>query len=238
LKAFLLAAGLGTRLRPITDAIPKCLVSVCGKPLLSWWIDLFEQHGISEVLINMHYLSDQVAHFIKNKKTSVKLSLFHEETLLGSGGTLRANKNFVKNDDYFLIAYADNLTNYNLTALKDFHINHNDYFTMSLFTTDTPESKGIVELDKNNKVISFEEKPSHPKSNLANAGIYVASPAVLDVIPNKKLTDIGFDLLPKLVGHMYGWETNDYLIDIGTSEHLERANNEWAIINKGVNIVI
>lgn len=91
MKAFLLAAGLGTRLRPLTDTIPKCLVPINGKPLLQYWIDLFEKHGIDEVCINLHYLSDQVVNFIKANPSKIKWHLSYEPELLGSGGTIFSN---------------------------------------------------------------------------------------------------------------------------------------------------
>ena len=95
MKAFLLAAGYGTRLRPLTNTTPKCLVPICGKPILTWWIQLFEKYNIQEVLINTHYLPNPVREFINehNKSISkVKIKEFYEPLLLGSGGTILANK--------------------------------------------------------------------------------------------------------------------------------------------------
>lgn len=227
MKAFLLAAGLGTRLRPITNEIPKCLVNIHGKPLLGWWIKLFEQHGINDVLINLHHLPEKVIEYIKAQKTKIKFHFFYEEKLLGSGGTLRENKNFVTGEECFYICYADNLTNYNLKNFLSFHKQKASQFSMALFHTDNPNSKGIVVIDEKKRIIEFEEKPAKPKSNLANAGMYIAEPTVLEMIPHKEITDIGFDLLPKLSGRMYGWETKNYLLDIGTPSDLSKAEQEW-----------
>lgn len=222
-----MAAGLGSRLRPFTNEIPKCLINVCGKPLLAWWIRLFEEHGIKEVLINLHHLPEKVEKFIKTYNTNIEFKLFYEEKLLGSAGTLRENKKFVIGEKRFLICYADNLTNYNLTEFLSFNKNNNYNFSMALFRTDKPSEKGIAILDENNVITEFEEKPKFPKSNLANAGLYISSPEILDLIPEYDVTDIGFHLLPQLVGKMTGWETDDYLIDIGIPTDLERAENEW-----------
>lgn len=234
-KAFLLAAGLGTRLRPITDKIPKCLVPINDRPLLGWWIDLMEKHGVEEVLINLHHLSDQVTEFINSYPSGIKFRFFYEEKLLGSAGTLRENKEFVKNENSFFILYADNLTNYDLTSFSEFHEKNNMPLSMALFETIKPQMCGIAEVDENDRIISFEEKPEHPKSNLANAGLYIAKPEILDLIPNLEITDIGFHLLPRLTGKMAGWRNDGYLIDIGTFENLNKANKEWlTIINKGM----
>lgn len=235
MKAFLLAAGLGTRLKPITNSIPKCLVDICGKPLLGWWIDLFQKHAINKVLINLHHFSEQVIYFIESYNHNLSIEYFYEERLLGSGGTLRANKDFVKEESSFFICYADNLTNYNLTEFFNFHKSKMSDFSMSLFKTDQPTAKGIALLNSDNVIIDFEEKPKKPKSEMANAGIYISSPRILDFITNDQTTDIGFDLLPKLVGRMTGWKTSDYLIDIGTYKDLEKAKIEWEKILKGNN---
>jgi len=227
MKAFLLAAGLGTRLKPLTDTTPKCLVPICGKPLLGWWFDLFEQHGVDNILLNLYHLGGKVEEFIDNYKGSIKIQLFWEKELLGSGGTLTANKEFVANEKDFLIAYADNLTNYNLSDLINFHRSNNKLLSMALFETDKPKEKGIVKLNTNQTIISFVEKPVNPKSNLANAGIYIADPQVIDLLPMNKNSDIGFDLLPKLVGKMSGWKSTGYLKDIGTIKHFNEAQVEW-----------
>ncbi len=230
MKAFLLAAGLGTRLRPLTNSIPKCLVPIAGKPLLQWWFELLELHHVDEVLINLHYFSDRVREFAESYKGNLKIRLFHEETLLGSAGTLAANKEFVKDEKSFLILYADNLTNFNLSEFAKFHESKNVPFSMALFRAANPTACGIAELNNENIIVEFVEKPKEPKSDLANAGIYIAAPEVLDLIPDLDLADIGFHLLPQLQGKMAGMEIKDYLIDIGTLESLAKAEKDWPVI--------
>jgi mannose-1-phosphate guanylyltransferase len=232
LKAFLLAAGYGTRLRPITNSIPKCLVPINNKPLLQWWVELFEKHNVDEVLINLHYHPDKVIEFINGLKSGIKFHFFMEEKLLGSAITLKHNKKFVENESEVLIAYADNLTNYNLTRFREFHKTNKQIFSMALYKAPNPTACGIAIIDKDNTIIEFEEKPKHPKSNLANAGLYFANPEVFDLIPDIEMADIGYHLLPRLINKMKGWRTNDYLIDVGTIENLKKAENEWPLINK------
>jgi mannose-1-phosphate guanylyltransferase len=240
MKVFLLAAGLGTRLRPLTDKIPKCLVPINGKPLLLIWLELCQHHGITEVLINTHHLAEQVNEFIENHKSKFQFLTIrqtHEPVLLGSAGTLIANRKFVKNESLFFILYVDNLTNANLTELIKFHRSHGDLFTMGLFRTDNPTSCGIAELDGNGKIISFEEKPRRPKTDFAAAGVYVASSKIFNFFNNKQREDfnrpldLGFHILPKLIGHMYGYLIKDYLIDIGDMESYRRAQREWSTIS-------
>ncbi|NCB92499.1 MAG: nucleotidyltransferase family protein [Clostridia bacterium] len=231
MKAFLLAAGFGTRLRPLTNTVPKCLIPIQGKALMEWWLELFAKHGISEVLVNTHYLAESVRDFISGWNIEVGFPMvteFFEETLLGSGGTVAANRSFIGNDEEFLICYADNLTDVDLGAFQKFHKTHNGVLSMGLFHTGIPEQCGIAALDDTKQIIEFEEKPLYPKSNLANAGIYIARQELFHYLPKTQgLLDFGKDVLPKLVGKMYGWEISDYLLDIGTLENYEKAKKEW-----------
>jgi mannose-1-phosphate guanylyltransferase len=228
MKAFLLTAGLGTRLHPITITLPKCLVPIAGKPLINWWFESMQKAGVTEVLINLHHLPDMVMAHVNALDTSIKVKFSYEPVLLGSAGTLVANKNFVEGEKSFFIFYGDNLTNSSLSGLYDFHTSQPHNFTMALFETNDPKNCGIVSLDNYGSVVDFEEKPAHPVSNLANAGLYVASPAVIEMIDSAKTSaDIGFDLLPLLIGKMSGYKINDYLIDIGTHKNLEKARLDW-----------
>lgn len=228
MKAFLLTAGLGTRLHPITLTLPKCLVPIAGKPLINWWFESMQKAGVTEVLINLHHLPDMVMAHVNALDTSIKVEFSYEPVLLGSAATLVVNKSFVANEKSFFIFYGDNLTNTSLSGLYDFHTSQPHNFTMALFETNDPKNCGIVSLDNYKTVVDFEEKPAHPVSNLANAGLYVASPEVIEMIDSAKTpADIGFDLLPLLVGKMSGYKINDYLIDIGTHKNLEKARLDW-----------
>ena len=231
MKAFLLAAGFGTRLRPLTDTTPKCLIPVCGKPVMEWWLRLFAEHGVTEVLVNTHYLAGQVRDFLRDWNTRCGnpiVTEYYEETLLGSGGTVAANRGFIGDDDDFMICYADDLTDVDLTAFQKFHRTHDGILSMALFHTNRPRECGIATVDEAGRIIEFEEKPAQPKSNLANAGLYIARKGLFDYLAkDKELLDFGRDVLPCLVGNMYGWQTEGYLLDIGTMENYEKANREW-----------
>lgn len=230
MKAFLLAAGYGTRLRPITDTVPKCMVPIHGRPLLGWWFDLLRFHGVTDVLVNTHYLPRPVHDYIdryNRQETGMKAYPFYEETLLGSGGTVRANRYFIGGDENFFICYADNLTNLDLSGLLHAHRSGGGLLTMALFHTKTPRQCGIAEMGEERRIIAFEEKPEDPKSDLANAGVYVAKRELFDVFPTTTPLDFGKDVLPLLAGLMFGYEISDYLIDVGTPENYRRAEEEW-----------
>lgn len=227
MKVFLLAGGLGTRLRPLTNRIPKCLVPVRGRPLIDYWFDLFEGLGVDEVLINLHHLPDLVEAHFADHPWKDRVRLFHEPELLGSAGTVLANRDFVGADD-FLVCYADNLTDTDLSVVWKRHVVGDAILTMGLFHTPFPKECGIATLDDAGKIVRFVEKPKQPESDLANAGIYAVSADVFDVIADlSPPIDFGFDVIPKLVGHMAGVVVEGFLMDVGTPERYEAVEKLW-----------
>jgi mannose-1-phosphate guanylyltransferase len=164
---------------------------------------------------------------VERRRGAPVVRLAHEPVLLGSAGTLLANRRFVAQDDAFLVVNADNLTDFDLTTLLDAHRASGAIATLSVFRTDRPSECGIVQVE-NGRVVSFEEKPTEPRGNLANAGMYAFSPAVLDLIREPLPRDIGFDVLPALVGRASVVDLgNHYFRDIGTPEALALARSEW-----------
>lgn len=227
MKAFLLAAGKGRRLGPITEQLPKCLVPIRGEPLLAIWLSLLSKHGISEVLINLHHHRHLVEGFLRSHPSRLAVKTFHEGRLLGTAGTVAANRKFVQGERAFFIIYADMLTDVDLGKMADFHLRHGGLLTISLYRTPTPEGCGIAEVNRNGVVTRFVEKPRSPTSNLANTGLYVASQGIFDYITDKFFLDFAFDVLPGLAGKMYGYIIEDFLLDIGTLQNYERAQREW-----------
>ena len=205
MRAFLLAAGEGRRLRPLTDTTPKCLVPINGKPLLALWLELCRKHRITEILINLHHHHEKVLAFLNAHEFGVNVTTVYEATLLGSAGTVARHRSFVADERDFFILYADNLTNADLGKMLRFHQDRKSLFTIGLSRTDQPQEKGIVALDRGDRVVEFVEKPSNPLSNLVNAGIYIAGQELYQYLTAKDFLDLGFDVLPKLVGQMYGY---------------------------------
>ncbi|RXJ66614.1 hypothetical protein CRV08_12355 [Halarcobacter ebronensis] len=246
MKALLLAAGFGTRLRPLTNNIPKCLVPINGKALLEIWLENLIEAGIKEFLINTHYLHKEVEAFVANSKYKDYITLTYEEELLGTAGTLIKNKDFFKQNEPFMVIHADNLC---ICDFKDFISSHylrevkNTLMTMMLFRTDTPEKCGIVELDTQNIVKEFYEKPRFPSSNLANAAIYIFEYDIFNLIDNinHKNPDISIDLIPLLLGKINTYENKTLNIDIGTPNSYKNAqklyikhfeNNKYTFLKK------
>ena len=228
MKAFLLGAGVGSRLRPLTDHTPKCLVPVGGRPLLSIWFDALVRHGVTDVLLNTHHLAERVREFVATRTPpGLRVTLAHEEQLLGSAGTVSTHRDFVAGEASFFVLYADNLTDVDLTAFRKFHEARRSPFTLGLFHTPQPRECGIAELDGEGRVTAFVEKPRNPAGDLANAGLYLAGPSVFDLIPAKPVADFGYDVLPLLVGKMFGYTIPGFFCDLGTPERLAWARAEW-----------
>lgn len=228
IKAFLLAAGLGTRLRPLTDEIPKCLLNIGDKSLLQIWLENLTQHEIDEVLINTHWHHEKVEAFLENWRSNrLRVKSFYEQSLLGSAGTLLANKDWVADRQPYFILYGDNLTNVDLTKIYAFHCQHGLPFTLGVFKAEEPSRCGIAEVNQEDVVIDFVEKPENPKSDLAAAGIYVADSRIFDFFPPNpesiRPLDLGFHVIPRLVGKMKVYYIEEFLMDIGTPESYERA---------------
>jgi mannose-1-phosphate guanylyltransferase len=227
MKAFLLAAGHGTRLRPLTDSIPKCLVPVRGVPILRIWFDLCAMHGITDVLINVHSHAEAVRDFIDSQKLRVNVVLSEETDLLGSAGTLRANREWVKSETEFWILYADVLTCVDMSAMLRFHSRHKLKATIAVSEVAEPTRCGIVRADQSGVVRSFVEKPSRPESNLAFSGLMLAHPDILDLVPLQRTSDIGYDVLPQLVDKMAAFPIDGFLLDVGTLKNYELAQQTW-----------
>ena len=226
-KAFLLAAGIGSRLRPITDAIPKCMVVIDDRPLLDIWLDAFDHAGIDEVLVNLHHLPDAVRQHLAARNGPPAVRTVFEPELLGSAGTLVANRQWVDGEEMFLACNADNLTDFNVRSLIDTHREHDTIATLTVFHSDRSSAGGVVELDAMGTVIGFEEKPSTPVSDLTNAGMYAFHPSVLDEVDRMPPCDIGYDLLPRLVGRARAMLVEGFFFDIGTPDAYRRARKEW-----------
>jgi mannose-1-phosphate guanylyltransferase len=228
MKAFLLAAGNGTRLRPITDKIPKCLVPIHGMPMLSIWMKVCKKLGITEVLINLHAHADIVRTFLEQGgEDGVRVQVSEEKRLLGSAGTLRANRDWVKTEELFWIFYADVLHCADLPAMLRLHRQRGLAATLGVYAVPDPSRCGIVTTNAEGVIEDFVEKPAHPIGNLAFSGLMIGTNAVLDVIPESVPADIGFHVLPKLTGKMLAFPIQDYLIDVGTLDNYHQAQATW-----------
>jgi mannose-1-phosphate guanylyltransferase len=233
MKAFLLAAGRGTRMRPLTDATPKCMLPIDGKPIIGIWLDALAEAGVNEVLVNLHHLPKIVHNYVvAHADSSIKIHALYESNLYGSAGTLLSCRNWVADEEFFLVCYADGLTDFPLADLVSAHHERPPGVTATIAThrSRNPRAAGILGVDEDGIMTAFTEKPEIPVSDIANSGIYAFSPQVLDELPPLPFLpcDIGRDLLPRLAGRARAIPIPGYFRDIGTPESYEQAQREWS----------
>ena len=227
MRAILLAAGLGTRLRPLTNQIPKCLVTIKGKPLLGIWLDKLTEVGVESILVNTHHLADKVEAYVTSGNYKGSVVIVNEPILLGTAGTLIANLPFFENEDGFLV-HADNYIREDLWRFVAAHKMRSPgcVITMLTFRSDNPSTCGIVEVDERGVVIRFHEKVVSPPGNLANGALYILSPELITRLASEWVnpTDFSVDVLPTLLGRIQTYETTGLFIDIGTPSAYASAN--------------
>ena len=225
-RALLLAAGLGTRLKPLTDAWPKCLMPIGNRPLLEYWLQSLQLAGIQEVCVNLHHHADIVSSFLDRPAFQSWVTAVQEPTLLGTAATLRANAEFLQ-DATVLLVHADNWSNCDLKAFIAFHQHHRKThcpISMMTFNTDTPQSCGIVVTDSDDVVVEFHEKVENPPGNRANGAVYLLEPEVLHWLQqNPSITDFSTEVLPRYIGRIACWHNPGFHRDIGTLRALQQA---------------
>lgn len=232
MRAFLLAGGYGTRLKPLTDSTPKCLVSIGGRPLLAYWLEQLAELGCKDILINTHYLHKKVEDFIERSPYSKSVKTTYEPALLGTLGSIKANREFFC-DDINLIAHADNfcITDWR-TFIRDFvHRPPTIHMSMMLFETPTPWSCGLVKVDAHGILTEFLEKPTAAKTHpdafgkLANAAVFLFDKKGIKALCDtaEEHSDLCRDFLPHQIGKAMTFLNTDVHIDIGTPETYELA---------------
>lgn len=228
-KALILAAGLGTRLRPITDNLPKPMVPIGGKPLLERLARLLAGHGVREIAVNLHFFPEVVLDHFKGLDCGAALHFAVEPELLGTAGACNNFPGFF--DEPFFVLYGDVFTTADLTAMAAFHRQKGGAATIGLYRVDNPTECGLVDMDASGRVSRFVEKPPVAFTDLANAGIYALEPDVLALVPKAGFSDFGKDVFPKMLLQnmpMYGYAIKEYLIDIGSKTKYEKANRDFA----------
>lgn len=229
MKAMLLAAGEGQRLRPLTERMPKPMLRIAGRPILEHNVCLLSYYGVREIMINLHHCPDVVVNYFGNgEKWGVSIRYSFEETLLGTAGAVRHVKEFF--DGSFFLLYGDNLTNCNLDALQAKHRACSAVVTVALFYREDVAASGVAVLDNSGRITGFVEKPnaSPPPSHWVNAGIMVLEPEILRFIAVDRPVDFGFEVLPALIDHelpVYGYRMSEKLWWIDTSEAYEQVHS-------------
>lgn len=230
MKALILAAGEGTRLRPLTLTCPKPMLPVGDAPLLVYIIRWLRGQGIQDVAINLHYLPDVITGYLGDGSGfGVNITYSPEDPILGSAGAAKRLERYLGSP--FLVVYGDMLLDVNLDTLVKLHGSGGAQVTIGLMEVDDPSTKGVVQMDERGRVLRFVEKPrpGEIQGRLVSAGIYLVEASALERIPEGSYYDFGHDLIPLLLGEgapVFAHLLDGYLLDIGTPDSYQKAQED------------
>jgi mannose-1-phosphate guanylyltransferase len=240
MKAMVLAAGLGTRLRPVTHAIPKPMVPVLNRPVMEHTARLLARHGFAETIANLHWFPEAIeGHFGDGAAFGLELSYSHEEKLLGTAGGVRNVAGFL--GDSFLVVAGDALTDLDFGAMREFHESHDGLATLATKRVADTDQFGVVIAGDDGRIQGFQEKPDPAEalSDLANTCIYMFRSDIFEFFPEPGTSraagpddepgfaDWAMDVFPALLEAdipFYSHEIDAYWNDIGNLEELKQGN--------------
>ncbi len=229
-RAMIMSAGLGTRLRPLTDLISKPMAPIVNRPVMEHIVRLLAKHGFIEINSNLHWYPDVIRdYFGDGSKWGVRISYSYEEKLLGTAGGVNNVREFFGNKT-FLVVSGDSLTDIDLTDVLNFHKKKGGVATLVLTKVEDTSQYGVVILDGDGRIKGFQEKPlsGEAMSNLANSGIYFFEPEIFDFMPDRgKFCDFGKTVFPGLLKksiEYYGYSNKQYWNDVGSLDDYQQGN--------------
>lgn len=232
MKAIILAGGEGTRLRPLTEKIPKALIPINGKTLTGLVLDILKKYGIKDISLSIAYKKEMIKeHFKAGKELGLNIAYIEEQQPLGTAGPLiilsRENRQL---KETFFMVNGDNLFDIDLKEMLNFHKNNKASATIALTRVEDPSSYGVAVLD-GNKIKEFIEKPKNPPSNYINSGYYILEPEVFDMIKGKERAMMEKDVFPILAkqGKLFGFKSHALWFDTGTHERYEEVKKKWKL---------
>ena len=232
MQAIVLVGGEGTRLRPLTNDVPKPALTLVDRPFLVYMIEWLAEHGVTEAVFACGFLPDVLREVVgEGERAGVRLSYVAEPDRRGTGGAIRfaADSLGERLDERFLALNGDVLTDLDLTALRRTHEGHQASATLALYPVEDSSAYGLVSLDREGAVTEFLEKTGEPVPGEINAGAYVLERSVLELIPPGREVSIEREVFPRLIGNgLYGQRLDGYWMDIGTPERYLEAS--WDIL--------
>jgi NDP-sugar pyrophosphorylase family protein len=225
-RAFVLAAGEGHRLRPLTENVPKPMIEIAGRPILEHNVRMLVRYGVTDITINTHYMPDAVTrHFGDGSAFGARISYSYEPELLGTAGALNAVRD--RFEETFFVIYGDNLTTCDLSLLLERHRAGAGIATIALFQRDDVSQSGVAQLDSSDRIVGFVEKPKSDEAigHWVNAGLLVLEPAIFRRIPMRGFSDFGKDVFPSALaagGVLSGYRITERLWWIDSLADYER----------------
>lgn len=230
MKGMIMAAGVGTRLHPLTKDIPKPMVPIAGRPLMEHIVHLLRIHGFTQLVANLHYLPQTIQNYFGDgSQFGINLKYSYEPDLLGTAGGVKNNQDFL--DETFVVVSGDALTDINLAAFLRFHKQRGALASIALKPMEEVERFGVVITDSDGRITNFQEKPKKEEalSNLISTGIYIFEPEIFNYISLGEVYDFGKNLFPRLAAEgapFYGYVTEDYWCDVGDIESYSQAQKD------------
>lgn len=228
MKALLLVGGKGTRLRPLTDRLPKPMVPVMGRPLLERTLETLRRHRVDEIVLSTCYKSECIRrYFGDGSELGLKIHYAQEDFPLGTGGAVKNAENYFT--EPFFVLNADILSNIDFGEMMRFHRRKKAGVTIAVTQVKNPSAYGVIETDEDGYAASFREKPKQTASHLINAGAYVFDPDVLRRIPSGRAVSVEREVFPKLLEdgrRIAAYQGCDYWLDIGTPEKYVQAHRD------------
>ena len=239
MNALLLSGGFGTRLKPLSDIWPKCLMPDKGLPLMEYWLHDLKNIGVDKVLVNTHYHASIVQNFIDQTGNANWVSIVHEEELLGTAGTLWNSQKFFDGGPFFLI-HSDNFCRCDFQSFYDYHFNFRPagtLGTMMTFRTEEPQTCGVVETDSSGRLVEYYEKLTSHHGNIANGAVFILENKIFkfgkDIVALNN--DFCGEIVPQMKGHLATWHNANIHLDIGTPKKVKDAQNlEFTPLNSNV----
>lgn len=229
----ILAAGFGTRLRPLTDTCPKPLIDVGGKPMIAFALELVRSAGITEIAINLHHLGKQIRDTLGHGKIhGVHITYFEEDPILDTGGGISAARSFLEGGD-FVVLNADTVTDLPLTEMIAFHRERRATATMFLRRDPEAARYGLIEIDSHGRIRRFLGQPAEvdePLTRLMFGGVHILSPRVFEYLPDG-IYSITRQTYPRLLAAaepLYGYVFDGYWQVLDTPEGLEAGRAQAA----------
>jgi len=222
--AMILCAGFGTRLGELTKDTPKPLLKLGNKPILEHTIRHLKRNGVSNIVINLHYMGDMIrSHFENINDSGIKIDFIYEDSPLGTAGAVKNAQKLFENENDFFVIYGDIVTNLDFQELIKFHKSKNDAIA-TIILHERAKSNSIVEIDHSGKILKFLERPPQEefekkKQNWVNSGIYCLNKKIFDYLPDG-IADFPKDIFPELVkqGSLYGFPLKGYRMAVDSAE--------------------
>ncbi len=230
MKAMILAAGVGSRLDPLTRNLPKPMVPIVNKPVMEHIVELLARNGFTHIMVNLHYHGEQIEkYFGDGSRWGIKIQYSREDVLWGDAGSLKRCEKFF--DRTFVVIGGDDLADIDLKRIIKQHRDHKALCTIGLSLVSDPGEYGIVLLNERGKITRFLEKPKGEVifSNMANTGVYVFEPEIFELIPKGVVYGFGNNVFPLMLEQkkrFYGYLTSSYWRDVGSLRQYHEAHRD------------